>query len=187
MIPTSSFFRTFLNLNHLADEGTGWFFLPGMCFEETQAWWKDGSRQSPHEGIDLLFFRDQSGQRRELPQQALVPPLWDGEVVAVFEDFLGSTVAVRHPIMDRQGWRLISLYGHVRPLVGYGAQVSAGAPLAAVAGGKARGPSAPPDHLHLSLGWLAPGWRTTELGWPTLWTSPGIRLIDPFPLIQPRP
>ena len=187
MIPNSSFFRTFLNLNHLADEGTGWLFLPGMRFEETQAWWKDGPRQSPHEGVDLLFFTDQSGQRQELPPQALVPPLWDGEVIAVFEDFLGSTVAVLHPVMDGQGWRLISLYGHVRPLMECGAQVSAGAPLATVAFGKVRGSSAPPDHLHLSLGWLAPGWSATELGWPTLWSNPGIRLIDPLPLIQPKP
>jgi hypothetical protein len=187
MIPESQFFSTLLNLNHRAEACPDWFFLPGMRFEDAQAWWKDGLRQSPHEGVDLLYLVDSSGQRQELPKQALVPPLWDGEVIAVFEDFLGSTVAVLHPIMDGQGWRLISLYGHVRPLVECGAQVSAGAPLATVAFGKVRGSSAPPDHLHLSLGWLAPGWSATELGWPTLWSNPGIRLIDPLPLIQPKP
>ena len=187
MIQSSSFFRTFLNLNHLADEGSGWLFLPGMRFEDTQAWWKDGPRHSPHEGIDLLYLADRTGQRRALPEQTLIPPLWDGEVVAVFEDFLGSTVAVRHPVMDGQGWRLISLYAHVHPLVGCGVQVSAKEPLAEVARGKVRGSSAPPDHLHLSLGWLAPGWSPTELSWPGLWSNPGIRLIDPLPLIQPNP
>ena len=187
MIPDSQFFSTFLNLNHLADEGTGWLFLPGMRFEDTQAWWKDGPRQSPHEGLDLLYLADSSGQRQELPKQALIPPLWDGEVIAVFEDFLGSTVAVRHPVMDGQGWRLISLYGHVRPLVECGTQVSAGDPLAEVAYGKARGASAPPNHLHLSLAWLAPGWPVAELSWPSLWSNPGIRLIDPLPLVQPKP
>lgn len=187
MIPSSSFFRTLLSLNHPTEDCSGWRFLPGMLFEDTQAWWKDAPRQSPHEGIDLLYLEDQAGQRRELPTKALVVPLWDGEVVAVFEDFLGSTVAVRHPVMDEQGWRLISLYGHVRPLVECGAQVSAGKPLAEVACGKVRGPSAPPNHLHLSLAWLAPGWSATELSWPTLWTNPGIRLIDPLPLIQPKP
>ena len=180
MIPTSPFYSNLLALNHLAAKGTGWFFLPGMCFADTQAWWKAGPRQSPHEGIDLLFFTDRSGQRRELPQQALVPPLWDGEVAAVFEDFLGSTVAVLHPVMDGQGWRLISLYAHVRSLVECGAQVSAGEPLAAVAFGKVGGLSAPPDHLHLSLGWLAPGWPIAELDWPTIWSNPGIRLVDPL-------
>jgi len=187
MIPNSPFYSNLPRLNHLTENCTGWQFLPGMLFEDTQAWWKNGPRQSPHEGIDLLFFTDRSGQRRELPPQGLVPPLWDGEVIAVFEDFLGSTVAVRHPVMDGQGWRLISLYGHVRPLVECGAQVSTGEPLAEVACEKARGTSAPPDHLHLSLGWLAPGWSVAELSWPTLWTNPGIRLIDPLPLIQPRP
>jgi hypothetical protein len=187
MIPDSQFFSTFLNLNHRAEACPGWLFLPGMRFEDTQAWWKDGLRQSPHEGVDLLYLADSSGQRQELPKQALIPPLWDGEVIAVFEDFLGSTVAVRHPVMDGQGWRLLSLYGHVRPLVGCGVQVSAEAPLAEVAYGKARGTSAPPDHLHLSLGWLAPGWSVAELSWPGLWSNPGIRLIDPLPLIQPNP
>lgn len=187
MIPTSQFYSNLLRLNHLVKECTAWLFLPGMRFEDTQAWWKNGLRQSPHEGVDLLYLADSSGQRRELLPQALVPPLWDGEVVAVFEDFLGSTVAVRHPVMDGQGWRLLSLYGHVRPMVECGAQVTTGEPLATVAGGKVRGSSAPPDHLHLSLGWLAPGWQATELSWPGLWTNPGIRLIDPLPLIQPMP
>ena len=180
MIPTSHFFSTFLHLNHLAEDCTGWQFLPGMFFTDESAWWKNSPRQNPHEGIDLLYLADSSGQRQELPKQALIPPLWDGEVVAVFEDFLGSTVAVRHPVMDGHGWRLVSLYGHVHSLVECGAQVSAKEPLAEVACGTARGASAPPDHLHLSLGWLAPGWSVAELGWPGLWSNPGIRLIDPL-------
>ena len=187
MIQNSSFCRTLLSLNHLTEEYSGLLFLPGMLFKERSAWWKDTPRQSLHEGLDLLFLAGRSGQRRELPPQTLVPPLWDGEVVAVVDDFLGSTVVVRHPVMDGQGWWLLSLYGHVRPLVECGGQASAGEPLAEVACGKMRGTTAPPDHLHLSLGWLAPGWRATELSWPTLWTNPGIRLIDPLPLIQPRP
>ncbi|MDH4333143.1 MAG: M23 family metallopeptidase [Desulfobulbaceae bacterium] len=174
------FFSSLLALNHLDKEYTGWLFLPGMLFGETAAWWKNTPRRTPHEGIDMLFFADQGEQRRQLPAQALVPPIWAGEVVALFDDFLGSTVVVRHPVMDGQGWRLHSLYAHVRPLVECGVQVTAEEPLAMVANGKPRGMSAPPDHLHLSLAWLAPGWSATELNWPTLWTSPGIRLIDPL-------
>lgn len=186
MIPNSQFTSTVLNLNHLAEACPGWHFLPGMLFQNTEAWWKAGTRQNPHEGIDLLFLADRDGQRHELPKQAIIPPLWDGEVIALFEDFLGSTVVVRHSVMDGQGWRLVSLYGHVQPLVECGAEVSAEEPLATVASGKVRGASAPPDHLHLSLGWLAPGWRPAELEWPTLWRNPGIVLIDPLPLVQPK-
>lgn len=187
MIPTSQFYNNLLRLNHLGEECIGWQFLPGMLFTDTSAWWKKGHRQSTHEGIDLLYLAEQNRQRRELPKQALIPPLWDGEVVALFDDFLDSTVVVRHPVMDEQGWRLVSLYGHVHPLVTCGTQVSAGEPLAEVTFGKPRGESAPPDHLHLSVGWLAPGWSAAELRWPTLWTNPGIVLIDPLPLIQPKP
>lgn len=186
MIPASRFFSNILSLNHLEQEYAHWQFLPGMLFEDPQAWWKSGLRQSAHEGLDLLFVTNRSGQRRELPPQALVPPLLNGEVIAVFEDFLGSTVAVLHPVINGQGWRLLSLYAHVRPLVEYGEQVLAEKPLAEVAWGKPRGLSAPPDHLHLSLAWLAPGWSATGLDWPELWTNPGIRLIDPLPLVQPR-
>ena len=61
MIPDSQFTSTFLNLNPLAGKCTGWLFLPGMLFKETQAWWKeDTPRQSPHEGIDLRFLADRS-------------------------------------------------------------------------------------------------------------------------------
>ena len=176
------FYRNLLRLNHLAEECTGWLFLPGMLFEDKSTWWKNTPRRSPHEGLDLLYFSDRYGQRRELPEQTLVPPIRAGEVIAIFDDFLGSTVAVRHPLLDKEGWRLLSLYGHVRPLVGCGEQISAEEPLAEVARGKVRGVSAPPDHLHLSLGWLAPGWPPTELRWPALWTNPGIRLMDPLVL-----
>ena len=177
-----SFYSGLLNLNHLAKKFAGWLFLPGMRFTDTEAWWKNTPRQTPHEGIDLLFFADRAGLRRELPPQALVPPLWDGEVVALFDDFLGSTVVVRHPVMDGQGWRLISLYAHVRPRAGCGEQVSTGEPLAVVAAETMRGSSTPPAHLHLSLGWLAPGWPAAEIRWPTLWANPGFRLIDPLAL-----
>ncbi|NTW88476.1 MAG: hypothetical protein HGB26_04990 [Desulfobulbaceae bacterium] len=187
MNPDSQFTSTLLNLNNLAEACTGWLFLPGMLFQETEAWWKEGTRQTPHEGIDLLFLTNRDGQRRDIPPEAMIPPLWDGEVVAVFDDFLGSTVVMRHSLMDGQGWRLVSLYGHVHPLVEFGAQVCAEKPLAAVATGKVRGSSAPVDHLHLSVGWLAPGWRATELEWPSLWRNPGIVLIDPLPLVQPNP
>ena len=187
MTPTSRFYSSFLRLNHLDRECADWQFLPGMLFTDKAAWWKNGLRRNMHEGIDLLSLADHSGQSLELPKQALIPPLWDGEVVALFEDFLGSTVVVRHPVLDGHGWRLVSLYGHVHPLVTCGTLISAGEPLAEVTFGKTRGESAPPDHLHLSVGWLAPGWPASELRWTTLWTTPGIVLIDPLPLIQPKP
>ncbi|MFA6898957.1 MAG: hypothetical protein WC256_01970 [Desulfurivibrionaceae bacterium] len=174
------FFSSLLALNHLDKDCTDWLFLPGMLFKETKAWWKNTPRQNPHEGIDLLFLANHSGPRRELPPQALVPPLLDGEVIAVFDDFLGSTVTVRHPVMDKRGWRLISLYGHIHPLVGCGEHALTGKSLGTVAAGMVRGSSAPPDHLHLSLAWLAPGWPPTELRWPALWTNPGILLVDPL-------
>lgn len=187
IIPDSRFSSRLLELNHLACDFAGWLFLPGMNFEDRQFWWKDLPRLNRHEGLDLLFFRDHSGKQRELPPQFPVPPILDGEVVAVFGDFLGSTMAVRHAVVNEQGWELVSLYGHVRPLAGCGSLVIADTPLAEVAGGKARRVSDPPDHLHLSLGWLKPSLSATELNWPALWTNPGIRLIDPLPVIQPAP
>lgn len=180
----SSFFHDLLRLNRLGQGWTSWAFLPGMLFRDSRMWWKEESRTSPHEGIDLLYLLDEGGSRISLPGDGLVPPLMGGEVAAIFDDFLGKTVAVRHRIENEQGWSLLSIYAHVLPMVRCADKIAAGTPLATLGEGKARG-SGPPGHLHLSLAWAAPELRSAELAWPTMWHTQGLRLIDPLPLVQP--
>jgi hypothetical protein len=183
MIPASSFWSEFLRMNHLPPHWR-WLGLPGMNFKAQSAWWRKARRHAPHEGIDLLYLVDSRGQLLTLPPQALVAPLWEGEVVALLDDFLGSTVVVRHPIGDDQNRWLGSFYAHVAPLVDQGALVSPNLPLARITLDKKQGKSAPPAHLHLSLAWLAAGYPATELRWSTLWANPAVQLLDPLTVLE---
>lgn len=182
MLPASSFWFHFLRVNRL-DRHCRWLGLPGMEFRARAAWWGKAARTAPHEGIDLLFLVDSRGRRLALPPQALVVPLWEGEVVGLLDDFLGRTVVVRHPCADEQGRTLVSLYAHVEPLVGQGTRVRPDFPVARIAPGKQRGKSGPPAHLHISLAWLAAGYPVRELSWPTLWQNQAVELIDPLPVL----
>lgn len=183
MIPDSNFSQTILRLNQVAETFSGWFFRDGMGFGETSAWWKPGERLTPHEGIDLLFFVNQQGETRQLPDGAVVPAAWEGMVTAVFDDFLGSTVMLGHGITDDRGWRLHGIYSHTRPLVGLGEKVLTGQAVATVTEDGATRSKTPPSHLHLSLAWLHPELAPTSLDWPAISGSPMVRLVDPACLL----
>ncbi|MFZ5775869.1 MAG: M23 family metallopeptidase [Thermodesulfobacteriota bacterium] len=188
MIPVTGFSDDLLRLNRLDGAFAGWLFLAGMGYGETDAWWKEGQRQQPHEGIDLLFYSDPQGMRRQLPPDAAVPAGWDGLLVACFDDFLGSTVVVRHGISDADGWLLHSLYGHIRPVVQPGQLVTAGQTIATVAAARPnRTPTTPPAHLHLSLAWFHSELPLANLAWPTLPGHHMVRLVDPLPLLAGSP
>jgi hypothetical protein len=91
-----------------------------------------------------------------IPYGLEVPVLADGTVLAVFRDFISSTVVVLHPsVMDEMGRPLCSAYGHIDPgaTVICGAQVARGSVVGAVARNVR---SSAPHHVHLSLGWWAP-------------------------------
>ena len=183
MLPASSFWPHFLRVNRL-DRHCRWLGRPGMEFKARAAWWGKAARPAPHEGIDLLFLVDVLGRRLALPPQALVVPLWEGEVAALLDDFLDRTVVVRHPCTDEQGRTLVSLYAHVEPLVGRGVRVRPDFPLARIAPGMQQGGSGPLEHLHISLAWLVAGYPATELHWATLWQNQAVELIDPLPVLQ---
>lgn len=182
MIPKSRFTHAIIHLNQMTGVFGGWLFHNGMGFGKTAAWWKQGERKTPHEGIDLLFYVDQLGQTRQLAEEAMIPATWQGMVVAEFKDFLGSTVVVKHDITDGQGWLLHTLYGHTRPLVELGMEVATGQAIAKIAATGSSRRNTPPGHLHLSLAWLHPKCTPASLDWPTLTRCPMVRLIDPMPI-----
>jgi len=69
-----------------------WLFCPGMVFQATGKWWGDktGSRPRPHEGLDLLIYRDFQGAIRCLDESTPLPVIYDGVVVGRIPDFLGT-------------------------------------------------------------------------------------------------
>ncbi|OQX18153.1 MAG: hypothetical protein BWK76_08530 [Desulfobulbaceae bacterium A2] len=174
------FFPDLIACNQLTEKCSGWLWLPGMRFRETACWWKPSVRATPHEGVDLLLYRDRQGERCRLPPEARVPAMFPGTVAGIWTDFLAQTLLLIHQQQDGAGWRLATLYAHVQPLVASGRTVAAGEVVARLAPVGASRPGAPPSHLHLSMAWVHPDFVPASFSWRQLWRNPRVRLVDPL-------
>lgn len=94
-----------------------WVFCPGMLFQSTGKWWgKRGERNRPHEGLDLLLYRNDEGSIRHIDASFLVPMLADGRIVGMMDDFLGQSIIVEHPSLKGNPENILTMYGHTQPL-----------------------------------------------------------------------
>ena len=82
-----------------------------------------------------------------------VPCLRSGEVIAIFKDFIHSTLIVRHGDVIKAGRVLCSVFGHCVPAVRVGKLVRAHETIGKIAANKR---TSAPAHLHLSAAWLNP-------------------------------
>ena len=80
-----------------------WSFEEGMLFGAAGQWWNDKRRRTPHEGLDFrdYFYHHCKNVPNAISKGSVragdeVYPLLPGEVVAVFKDFMASTVVVAH-------------------------------------------------------------------------------------------
>lgn len=135
-------------------------FGEGMEFGAELLWWNGRARRSLHEGVDFCMGRAAGGELVHVASGAAVLSVAAGSVRAVFGDFIGETVVVRHPQWASDGCCLHTIFGHTQSGVPEGASVGPGDAIGVVAPSRTSAPS----HLHLSLAWLredAPvrGWR----------------------------
>jgi hypothetical protein len=164
-----------------------WLFCPGMVFQDAATWWGDrmGSRPRPHEGVDLLLYRDHEGRVCRLDQRVRIPVVSEGTVVGVIRDFLGRTVLVEHPVPGKADERRYTIYAHTRPLAGIaaGAEVNRGDLIATVAVPQPdrRFPMA--AHLHLSVAWAARPISCDRLDWDAIAAQQDLALLDPLAAI----
>jgi hypothetical protein len=130
-----------------------WIFRSGMLFGDCMEWWGDGSRRrTEHEGLDFAIGVLPGGGIRDIPEGVPVRSPADGEVVAVLDDFIGKTVAVRHPAISRpDGCTFHTLLSHIKPLVKRRDSMVEGQIVGTV--GKSTNASAP-VHLHLTGAWI---------------------------------
>lgn len=146
----------FQNWLKLMTEESGfkcWIFRPGMLFGAHSEWWGDASRRrTAHEGVDFAVGLLPSGEFCNIPKGIPVRALAGGKVVAVLEDFLGKTVAVRHEAIARPNGDIFhTLLSHIN------AQVR---PSDSLTGGQIVGTvsketnSTAPCHLHLTGAWI---------------------------------
>jgi hypothetical protein len=197
-LPKSSFLEYLIRKNSLGRWGFFRFvFFDGMLFASKEKWWgKKGLRGSSHEGLDLCFFEDHHGNGFRLDESVAVPMLYDGNVEAITNDFLGKTVITRHLIDSGISVGsgpaaagqvpILSLYGHLNPdrELRIGDVVKQGEVFATIGAIDNRKKKLLP-HLHISLARpemlpLAP-----RIEWEMLNKADRSVFIDPFAAIQP--
>ena len=186
--PTQTRFTDFLiRKNDLAENGFDrWVFHPGMLFHSPDKWWGDrGRRQTPHEGLDLCFYRAPGGRMHCLDDKTRIPVLYDGIIVAIVNDFLGKSVIVEHPHDGSGSLGLCSIYGHTNPPhnLQIGNSVKKGEILATLAG-SSRSKSGIQPHLHISLGLTDKCISYEQFDWETIGSWQMLTLIDPLPVLD---
>lgn len=163
-----------------------WLFQPGMRFNDIKKWWGDfGLRHAAHEGVDFCCFENREGEIVILDGEIVVPTMYDGEVAAVFDDFMGQSILMQHTIYHKAA-RLYSIYAHTLPLdtVRAGASLRAGENIATLYRHK-NGPIAP--HLHLSVLWVQMDCQAEKIRWETINDPDIATLCNPLDFLQFSP
>jgi murein DD-endopeptidase MepM/ murein hydrolase activator NlpD len=161
----------------------GWQIDPAMRFGAASTWWADcGPRPRPHEGLDLVFYRDRAHGIQRLELETCIPAMYDGIVVRLCDDYIGRSVMMEHRFPSRPGW-FYTLYGHTRPGAGLevGRGVRRGEIVARLAPVTRPGSTVLP-HLHISVGWSPKPVAPEQLGWGVL--PDVLHLLDPLPLLD---
>jgi hypothetical protein len=184
--PKSAFnsFFTKSNSRLHADSFKEWIFYPGMLFHDTEAWWADSSaRPTPHEGIDLCFYRDNTGQVRRIDSGTKIPVMYTGDIVHIHDDFLGKSIYVKHSMNNKSGDTLHTIYGHTVPQSHcvIGTRVHEGDIIAEVAAISEESKVLP--HIHITTAWIHKSLSYKRLNWETIWNSKSIALCDPLEYI----
>jgi len=180
-IEKSEFYQHLIKINKLTEHGFKRLeFLPGMLFNDVEKWWGDkGPRSRPHEGIDLCGFENYSGQTVVLNEHTQIPVMYYGQIVHVFDDFLGKTVNVMHRINGTQTASFHTLYAHVNPLTDLqvGDTIKAGEVIARIAAAK-KGSVVP--HLHISTLSLSNCLPPNRITWESITDLNMATLHDPL-------
>jgi len=187
LLPGMRFTEYLIGHNSLDERGfEKWIFHPGMLFHSTDRWWGDGgSRDHPHQGLDLCLYRDRNGDDHALDRKIKVPLIYDGEVVNIITDYIGKSVFLIHDISDGKGNQLYSIYGHTEPYdgLGKGKTLNEGDVIATIKDTKEKKVDIMP-HLHLSLAWVPKCLPYHKLNWKII-SDPGIcTLLNPLEFID---
>ena len=165
-----------------------WIFHHGMLFLSPHTWWqnrktsKPDKRKTPHEGIDILFFKDRNKQIQNLGTNTLIPAATDGEIINICHDFIGKSIVVRHNISFRQQLDLIFVYAHILPdsRIKVGTALKQGDILATIAKTEKEKTTLPP-HLHLSVIEIPENTPAKNLNWELFSNKASkLNLINPL-------
>ena len=180
---TGRFFDHLLSANRPRLDGfKQWLFHPGMLFQARQQWWgREQPRPARHEGLDLYWYEEADGHRRQVDQTMVIPAPFPGTVVKISRDFLGQSIFLAHDMELNGGSRLYTAFGHTSPVASLaeGQSVAEAEIIASVANPGNRKTTVPP-HLHLTLAWIPSTAGYEQLTWESLSKAPEIALLDPL-------
>jgi len=163
-----------------------WIFCPCMLFHAMCKWWGNkGPRDTPHEGLDILLYKDRQDRIVRLDERTRIPVMFDGVVVSIINDFLGRSVIVEHAFPNRDTGKVCTIYGHTNPLKGLqiGRELKQGNIMGTLADPAQSGFNVMP-HLHISVGRASKPISYARLNWDTIGDSGALTLLDPLDIIN---
>ena len=186
-IRKSQFGKYLIKQNNLSVLGfKEWVFSSGMLFNNLERWWEKGDKRATrHEGIDICNYRNIHNRICFLDKNTIVPAIYDGYVIEVNSDFLGTSVYLRHNIHNCDGGGLYSVYAHTKLYddIVVGRFVKEGGGIATIADtGNSIIKIA--EHLHITMMWLPDGFPVTMLNWQTICNRSAVTLCDPNEFIE---
>ena len=183
----TQFVEHLVRCNYLSKIGfEEWIFHPGMLFNALNKWWGDqGYRHRPHEGLDLCWYRTKDGEILRLDQSIVIPVMYNGKVIKVENDYLGTSIYVCHSIYNNHREQLFTVYGHIKPddNICAGKLLKEGGLLGTIAETGKRKTETPP-HVHISVAWISESLIYENLNWESI-SDPGVAiLINPLEIIN---
>lgn len=121
----------------------------GMEFGALDGWWGQKQRRSrPHEGIDIVRFRESSAGECKTLRDVPLRAIEGGQCVAIMDDFLGKTLVVRR-FRSLGGKQQFFVYGHLQlaSSMRVGREFGPGSVIGCVR----ESVKSCPEHLHISL------------------------------------
>lgn len=180
-----SFLRSLQDCNNL-DTLQGWVFHDGMHFSDSCQWWnKTKKRPHPHEGVDLVYYLNNTGKQHFFPPGTLIPAITDGIVVHDHQDFLGQTLYIQHEQFQQNSKTLYSLYAHIAINDKLPERVTKHSHLGVIA--EVSDSSPVPPHLHLSMAWIDNLLKINTINWNNIADHESICLLDPMNFITGSP
>lgn len=187
-MPPSTFEKELIELNpQQLSELQAWVLFEGMLFGSLKKWWeKGGLRSTPHEGLDIVCFKDKKGRMKFLSEDTIIPAPFEGVVLSVKKDFIGTSVFVT--LAHKPNVSILWAVGHIilYPHIKVGKHLNRGTPLGTIAPLINKKDGLFP-HLHISIGFCSPEIKQETIDWIWMAKNNSVKLIDPLPhlLITP--
>jgi murein DD-endopeptidase MepM/ murein hydrolase activator NlpD len=182
-----SYLKKIADINHLdiayaGDNSEGWIFHHAMLFLSKASWWNN-LRKTPHEGIDLIFYKENKGKRiQKLNTDTFIPAATDGKIINICNDFIGKSIVVLDNSSGQNKFNIIYVYAHILPVgtMQIGTKLKQGDVIAKIAKTDKKKTTLPP-HLHFSVMEIPKGLPAKDLNWK-LFSDQGseINLINPL-------